>query len=302
MSVNAPTGDIAIRRAGWRKFAPGGLAGGLIAVVILVALVAGLLIAWPEPGQLSEPIDVPVRVGPSPIANGPTAQAPGIEALAGIADVVLRGIARDDGTFRVTHVIDNHIGASVSTITLQLPEALPAGQEAVLFLSSVHSPNSLTYNADERLFVLASARAAAWLISEGRVSGQFAEWSGRTVGDFTGAIKGAPDPRDAAERLLRKYGFSPSRPDHVNYQLVGDQCTPGTAEEDATHDIGLHAGDATGPGVARVAWLPSAGGEPGLAAYVLVSGKKAVAAWLQVEKTGQVFSLKERLAAERAAR
>ncbi|MCE7926905.1 MAG: hypothetical protein HUU14_08430 [Dehalococcoidia bacterium] len=302
MTINAPINDAALPRTGWRRFAPGGLAGGIIAVVILIAVVGGLLIAWPGAGQLSEPIDVPVRIGPSPAASGPTAEIADLETLAGVADIVVRGIVREEGTFRVTHVVDNHIGASVSTMTIQLPEAIPSGQEAILFLSSVHSPNSYTFNADERLFVPASARNGAWTVAEGRVSGQLTGWTGRSVGDFSKAIRSAPNPRDAAERLLRRYGFSPSRPDHVNYQLVGDQCTPGTAEEDATHDIGLHAGDATGPGVARVAWIPSAGGEPGLAAYVLVSGKNAVAAWLQVEKTGEVFSLKNRLAAERAAR
>lgn len=302
MTIDAPAHDAALARTGWRKFAPGGVAGGMIAVVILLAVVSGILIAWPEANQLSEPVDVPVRVGALPASNGPVAEIPDLATLAGVADTVVRGIARDDGTFRVTHVVDNHIGASVSTMTIQLPEALPAGQEAILFLSSVYSPNSRVYNADKRLFVPVSARLGAWPVADGRVSGPLAEWQGSTVGDFTSAVRGAPDPRGVAERLLRKYGFSPSRPDRLNYQLTGDQCAPGTAEEDATHDIGLHAGDATGPGVIRVAWVPSAAGEPGLAAFVLVSGKKAVAGWLQAERTGEVFSLRERLAAESAAR
>jgi len=290
-------------RTGWRRYAPGGPGGAIIAVVLLVSTIAGVLMLRPSPEQLSEPVDVPVRIEATPAsAGGPQAAIPDIPTLAGVADFVVRGVARDDARFRVTHVLANHTNAAVNTITIQLKHALPTGAEVILFLSSRDSPNSRTYNADVRLFGLTSPAGGLWSVSGGRVSPPDAASSDWSIAEFGDIVKKAPNPRDAAVALLRQYGFSPAAPDAVGYVRLGENVPPGSPEEQASIDIGLQPSATSGPGVVRIAWLASVRGEPGVSAYVLVSGKQVVAAWVVVDATGTVYSLKQRAEAFGAAR
>ncbi len=289
-------------RKGWRRYAPGGAGGAIIAAVLLISTVAGVLMFRPAPEQLSEPVDVPVQTDASLPAGNPGPEPPDVPTLAGVADIVVRGIVHDNATFRVTHVLVNHTNSAVETITIQLREPLPGGAEEILFLTARESPNSRAYNADVRAFALTSVGGGRWTVSGGRVLPTGGSASSWTLSAFSRAVKDAPNPRDAAVRLLRHYGFSPAQPDGVVYLRVQDIFPPGSAEESASADIGLRPIESGGAGIVLVAWLASVRGEPGVSAYVLVSGKLAVAAWAVVETTGTVFSLRHRAEAFRAGR
>lgn len=289
-------------RSGWRRYAPGGAGGAVIAAVLLVSTIAGVLMFRPSPEQLSEPVDVPVEIDTSLPAGNPGPEPPDVPTLAGVADMVIRGVVHDDTTFRVTHVLVNHTNSAVETITIRLREPLPAGAEQILFLTSRDSPNSRAYNADVRAFALTSVAGGRWTVSGGRVLATGGSGNSWALSAFNRAVKDAPNPRDAAVRLLRHYGFAPAQPDGVAYLRVQDIFPSGSAEESASADIGLRPVETGGAGIVLVAWLAAVRGEPGVSALVLVSGKQTVGAWVVVDKTGTVYSLKQRAEAFAAAR
>ncbi len=289
-------------RTGWRRYAPGGAGGAVIAAVILLSTIAGVLMLRPSPEQLAEPVDVPVQVEARLPTGNPGPEPPDVPRLAGVADIVVRGIVHDDATFRVTHVLANHTNSAVETITIQLRDPLPTGAEEILFLTSRESPNSRAYNADVRAFKFTSVEGGHWTVSGDRVLPTSASGGSWSLADFNRAVKNAPNPRDAAVRLLRHYGFSPARPDAVAYLRVQDIFPPGSPEESASADIGLRPIETGSAGVVLVAWLASVRDEPGVSAYVLVSGKEAVAGWAVADKTGKVYSLRQRTEAFQAAR
>lgn len=289
-------------RTGWRRYAPGGAGGALIAAVILVSTVGGVLMFRPSPEQLSEPVDVPLQIDTLLPAGNPGPEPPDVATLAGVADIVVRGIVHDDSTFRVTHVLLNHTNSAVETITIQVREPLPTGAEEILFLTSRESPNSRAYNADVRAFKLTSVEGGRWTVSGDRVLPTGGSASSWTLSAFNRAVKDAPNPRDAAVRLLRRYGFSPAQPDGVVYLRVQDIFPPGSPEEGASADIGLRPVETGGAGIVLVAWLANVRDEPGVSAFVLVSRKQAVAAWAVADPAGTVYSLKQRSEAFQAAR